>query len=191
MNILNATLAAVCLSATSAAAIPVNWAFDTVNSVTGNGTRGSFDYNSVTNVYSNISVNIIHAGVPASGVPAYDVQAPFLFSNLSTSTFQSLAFSSLPVHGDRSGSAFVRVQFAVTPAQLLTGGTFNGFFAQTYCKNSDCSQVYGETLGFSPITGTPVAAVPVPAGGALLLSALGLVGWRFGRRTRVTPMALA
>lgn len=60
MKSIKIALAALCLSATSAAAIPVGWSFSTSSST--GSLSGSFIYDADTGVYSNVAMTATPAG---------------------------------------------------------------------------------------------------------------------------------
>lgn len=173
-------LAALALSsglALSAQAATLTWVLQDFTFDDGGTAQGSFDFDPVSNVYSN--VNVTTSGGDLPGV------------TYSATTSLALAdrFDFVPTAlGDLSGSRnlFVLLQGAMT----AMGGTIDVFIATSgiastegLCTGSTCTGLEVERrLTGGSITGTPTP-LPIPLPGALPLMAgglalLGLAGWR-------------
>ncbi len=181
MNIIKTTLAALCLSATSAAAIPVGWSFNTVS--VGGTIGGSFVYDADTSMFSNFNItSTIAGGSPVAVNNLYAFFSPILPILWSTPT---------PTVGGIWVSIDVRsplTNAGGTASAIVSGITCNRIGTNTQGCNG------GRGIGGAGLTTltsfVPPAAVPLPATGALLLSGFAALGWGAARR-RKSPGALA
>lgn len=174
MNILKATLAALCLSATSAAAIPVGWSFNHAN--TSGAINGSFIYDADTNVFSNVGMTVTPAGGSGIAVNNYYPQSvdptTAIFWSTPTPTIGGVTVSL------NTGTTFTNA-----------GGSVSSVISAHFCTSlggfSGCLNSNVITLGAVSFTSfTPPAAVPLPAAGWLLLSGFAALGWGASRRRK-------
>ena len=182
MNIIKTTLAALCLSATSAAAIPVGWSFSL--SDTAGSLSGSFIYDADTDVYSNIAMTATPAGGTGVLVSNYFAQ---------TAAPDTAVFWSTPT--PTVGGTVVFLSAPAAGHFTNAGGTATRNISANICNSlggfSGCLGTTGITIGSATFKSfVPPAAVPLPATGALLLSGFAALGWGAARR-RKSPGALA
>ena len=180
MNIIKTTLAALCLSATSAAAIPVGWSFNVAN--IGGAVSGSFVYDADTSMFSNFDI----ISTPAGGSPVAVNNLHGFVSPLSPILWSTPT----PTVGG------IWVNLDIRSTLTNAGGTASAFVSARICNRignspTGCAGDKGVGGGLTTLTSfVPPAIVPLPATGALLLSGFALLGWGV-RRKRMSTDTLA
>ncbi|MBL4663544.1 MAG: HYR domain-containing protein, partial [Flavobacteriaceae bacterium] len=115
------------------------WYLNNVTYDTGATASGSFDYDAVSNTYSNINITIENS--PNFGTTTYGVRNP---SSLGNSTFMSVVAELLP---DLTGIPVLDYSFASSLTN--TGGTIDilpnppGFSFQSTCSDANCTGITG------------------------------------------------
>jgi hypothetical protein len=177
-----AAAAALTMWSSAAFSSPVQWTLTDVLFEDGGTATGSFVYDADTNEFSTISI------ATSGGT----LSPPASYSSLLIGSAGDAAL--VPAAGpDLTGSALLQLifQFPLTNAGGIvflidpffpTASSFEGT-----CLNAACTSVdFGRLMVDGGVIGTPLSAtVPVPAGGALLFSAIGLLGGL--RRLRHVP----
>ena len=184
MKSIATALAALCLTATSAAAAPIQWDLNYSNGI--GAAIGSFVYDADIDTYSDINVALLEIGTVNNSV-ADTVVGQLINSPGTPDENNEVLFGSSSL--DLTGT--LRLSFNTQPGSLFSnaGGVIDlGFIGFSRCFNSDCSDFLGITnasgTGVTSLTGTPVSVVPLPASGALLFGGLAWLGWHGGRRRR-------
>ncbi len=178
MNILKTALALLCLSATTAVAVPVQWDVDFSSDFGFSGEEvsasGSFIYDADTDQYSDISIDLVYSFLGVSAT----VDTVFAQFSNDVATF-----------GEAASDLTRTVQLSL--GSNLEGGLKNsggivglGLLSVFVCEDKICASRtgFGTQALEASITGTPVSTIPLPATGALLAGAFGLLGWCRYRR---------
>jgi hypothetical protein len=161
----------------SANAAPVTWTLDNVimeSLLTGStgALTGSFDYDSVTNEYSNIA--ILSTGW-SDGV---DIA---LFQTTPPLTFGEGNNIGVTLYGDTTpADAAVEIKLDFGSALTGQGGTIDLLLSSTRISSYQAFIGFGDAPMVSAGT---ISAVPVPAAVWLFGSGLGLLGWMRRRKT--------
>lgn len=172
-RIVLAAIATLTTWSSATLASPVQWTLTDVLFEDGGTATGSFVYDADTNAFSSISI------ATSGGT----LSPPATYSSLLIGSAGDAAL--VPATGPNlTGSALLQLifQFPLTNA----GGIvflIDPFFPtassfEATCLNAGCTSVdFGRLMVDGGVIGTPITAtVPLPAGGALLVSAIGLLG---------------
>jgi hypothetical protein len=174
LKILIAAVLAAC--SFSANAIPVTWTLDNVimeSLVTGRtgALTGSFDYDSITNEYSNIAI------LSTGWLDGVDVA---MFQTTPPLTFGEGNNNGLTLYGDTTpADAAVEIQLDYDSALTGQGGTIDLLYSTSIYS-------YQAFIGYADarmVSAGTISAVPVPAAVWLFGSGLGLLGWFRRRQT--------
>jgi len=178
MNIFKAALAALCLSASSAAAVPIGWSFG-VSSGGGN-VSGSFVYDADTSMFSDIDILATPTGESA----------------VSVNNFFPSPLPSIPVFWSAPTPAVgeIWVEFDLNEPLTNAGGTVLATISAVRCTTITFPSIITGCGGGTGVGGNnalltsfvPPAAVPVPPAGVLLLSGIAAMGCGAARRRKST-----
>jgi hypothetical protein len=154
-------LTALLLSLTANAA-SVTWTVDSLLFSDGGSAYGSFDYDSSTNLYSEINITTLRSD--GGGFANYQSLIPSVPSN------DERLFLVGPGAGGLTGVAFL-----FDSGLTNTGGTVAIISGEeVFCEDYECLQPAGK---IRDVVSGSISAVPVPAAVWLFGSALAALGW--------------
>jgi len=168
MKALSTVVLLAALAPLSANSAPVTWVVDvSLNDSAGTGTiTGTFDFDNLSSTFSNVNLSAVGDMFAASSATLDSHIADF-----SSSTF----IEAVPDVADLTGLQDVFIEWGGTLSAV--GGSRDVLEIIAYtCDNADCSNATKTYTG-TPLDGSTVSAIPIPAAAWLFGSGLlGLIG---------------